>query len=128
MAQHHDKDPVTGTSTTGHDWDGIRELNTPLPRWWLWTFYITIIWAIGYWVVYPTWPMISSFTMGTFGWSSRDAVSAEVDKLKVQRAPMLDKLAAAPLQTILGDPQLLDFARAVAKPAFADNCAPCHGT
>jgi len=128
MAQHHDTDPVTGTSTTGHDWDGIRELNTPLPRWWLWTFYVSIIWSIGYWVVYPTWPMISSYTMGTFGWSSREAVTAEIEKLKVQRAPMLDKLAAAPLQTIIGDPQLLDFARAVAKPAFAENCAPCHGS
>ena len=52
-------DEVTGTATTGHEWDGLRELNTPLPRWWLWVFYATIIWSIGYWIVYPSWPLIS---------------------------------------------------------------------
>ncbi len=57
--EHKDIDPLTGTATTGHDWDGIHELNTPLPRWWLWTFYLTIIWAIGYWVVYPAWPLLT---------------------------------------------------------------------
>ena len=60
--EHTDVDSVTGTATTGHEWDGIRELNTPLPRWWLWTLYLTIVWAIGYWVVYPAWPLVSSFT------------------------------------------------------------------
>ena len=58
--EHKDIDPLTGTATTGHDWDGIHELNTPLPRWWLWTFYLTIVWAIGYWVVYPAWPLLTS--------------------------------------------------------------------
>ena len=53
----HDVDAVTGTATTGHEWDGIRELNTPLPRWWLWMFYATIVWAVGYWIVYPAWPL-----------------------------------------------------------------------
>ena len=55
-------DPGTGKATTGHEWDGIAELNTPLPRWWLWTFYATILWAIGYWIVYPAWPLLSSAT------------------------------------------------------------------
>src|SRR5215468_9750176 len=87
----HDIDEVTGTATTGHEWDGIRELNTPLPRWWLWLFYLTIIWAVGYWVVYPAIPLISSFTIGTFGWSSRGAVATELGELKTQRAPMTDK-------------------------------------
>jgi cytochrome c oxidase cbb3-type subunit 3 len=128
MTERQETDPVTGTSTTGHAWDGIRELNTPLPRWWLWMFYVSIVWSIGYWVVYPAWPLVASYTRGTFGWASREAVSDELTKLKTQRAPMVDRLAAAPLQTILGDPQLLDFARALAKPAFAENCAPCHGS
>jgi len=121
-------DSVTGTATTGHVWDGIRELNTPLPRWWLWLFYLTIIWSIGYWIVYPAWPMVSSFTGGMFNWSARQAVVTELDSLKAQRAPMVSKLVAASLQQIATDPQLLDFARAQGRAAFVENCAPCHGT
>jgi cytochrome c oxidase cbb3-type subunit 3 len=120
-------DELTGTTTTGHEWDGLRELNTPLPRWWLWTFYATIIWAIAYWVVYPAWPLISSATQGTFGWHSRSAVEADLAALKAARGPMVAKLAAAPVADIVNDPQLLDFARAQGRVAFADNCAPCHG-
>jgi len=120
-------DELTGTATTGHEWDGLRELNTPLPRWWLWTFYATIIWAIVYWVVYPAWPLISSATQGTFGWHSRSAVESDLAALKASRGPMVAKLAAAPVADIVNDPQLLDFARAQGRVAFADNCAPCHG-
>jgi cytochrome c oxidase cbb3-type subunit 3 len=120
-------DPVTGTPTTGHEWDGVRELNTPLPRWWLWVFYATIVFSIGYWVVYPSWPLITSSTKGVLGWSSRTAALNEVEALKAQRAPLMDKLAAASLKEIAGDPTLLDFALVVGKRVFADNCAPCHG-
>jgi cytochrome c oxidase cbb3-type subunit 3 len=120
-------DKLTGTATTGHVWDGIRELNTPLPRWWLWLFYATIIWSIGYWVVYPAWPLVSSFTTGTFNWHSRDAVVTDLDALKAQRGPMISRLAAASLQEIATDPQLVDFARAQGRSAFVENCAPCHG-
>ena len=70
-------DPLTKTATTGHVWDGIRELNTPLPRWWLWLFYATIIWSIGYWIVYPAWPLVSSYTNGVLDWHSRQAVVSE---------------------------------------------------
>jgi cytochrome c oxidase cbb3-type subunit 3 len=122
-----DIDPVTGTATTGHVWDGIRELNTPLPRWWLWVFYATIVWSIGYWLVYPAWPLIASATNGMFGWNSREAVVSDLDALRAQRGPMVGKLAAASLPEILADPQLLAFARAQGRPAFAENCAPCHG-
>ena len=86
--EHTHVDSVTGTATTGHEWDGIRELNTPLPRWWLWLLYLTIIWAIGYWVVYPAWPLVSSFTTGTFGWYSRVAVATDLNDLKSLRAPL----------------------------------------
>ncbi|HEY4773808.1 MAG TPA: cytochrome-c oxidase, cbb3-type subunit III [Xanthobacteraceae bacterium] len=120
-------DAHTGTPTTGHEWDGVRELNTPLPRWWLWLFYLTIVWAIGYWIVYPSWPLVTSYTRGVFGWHSREAVVEDLRRLKAQRGPMMDKLAEASLAEIAADPLLLDFARAVGKPAFADNCAPCHG-
>lgn len=120
-------DAVTGVKTTGHEWDGIRELNNPLPRWWLWTLYATIIWSIGYWIVYPAWPLVSSYTRGTFGWHSREAIVSDLSELTAQRGPMMTRLAAASLQEIEVDPTLTGFARAMGKTAFADNCAPCHG-
>src|SRR5947207_11604736 len=95
--------PAPKIGTTGHAWDGIRELNTPLPRWWLWLFYLTIIWSIGYWVVYPAWPLVSSFTTGTFGWNSRGAVATDLNDLKALRAPMNTKLAATALADIKAD-------------------------
>ncbi len=125
--EHKEIDPLTGTATTGHDWDGIHELNTPLPRWWLWTFYATIIWAVGYWVVYPAWPLLTSATQGSFGWHARSAVETDLDELKALRGPMMVKLTNATVAQIVADPQLLDFARAQGRVAFADNCAPCHG-
>ena len=125
--QHKEIDAVTGTATTGHDWDGLRELNTPLPRWWLWTFYITIVWAIGYWIVYPAWPLLTSATEGTFGWHSRSAIETDLEALKAVRGPMMDKLTKASVKEIANDPQLIEFARAQGRVAFADNCAPCHG-
>jgi cytochrome c oxidase cbb3-type subunit 3 len=125
--EHKEIDALTGTATTGHEWDGLRELNTPLPRWWLWLFYITIVWAIGYWIVYPAWPLLTNSTQGAFGWHARSAVESDLDGLKKLRGPMMDKLATASLQDIVNDPQLLDFARAQGRTAFADNCAPCHG-
>ena len=124
---HHEIDKVTGTPTTGHEWDGLRELNTPLPRWWLWIFYATIVWSVGYWVVYPSWPLLSSYTSGTSGWQSRSAVVRDLEALKAIRGPMMDKLAAASVEEIKADPLLLDFARAQGRTAFGDNCAPCHG-
>ncbi|HTT47937.1 MAG TPA: cytochrome-c oxidase, cbb3-type subunit III [Pseudolabrys sp.] len=128
MAEEHNEiDQLTGTATTGHEWDGIHELNTPLPRWWLWTFYATILWAIGYWVVYPAWPMITNATQGVFGWHARSAVVSDLEALKVLRGPMMDKLANASVSQIINDPQLVEFARAQGRVAFADNCAPCHG-
>jgi cytochrome c oxidase cbb3-type subunit 3 len=127
MAQNPDIDALTGTGTTGHEWDGIRELNTPLPRWWLWLFYITIVWAFGYWVVYPAWPTISGYTTGVFGYSSRADVAADLDALNKVRGAKAVALVSVPLADIAKDPSLLAFARAQGKAAFGDNCAPCHG-
>ncbi|MFT0858475.1 cytochrome-c oxidase, cbb3-type subunit III [Ancylobacter sp. G4_0304] len=120
-------DAVTGVTTTGHEWDGIKELNHPLPRWWLWTFYACIVWAVGYWVVYPAWPLVSSYTSGVFGWNSREAIQVSLADLRAQRAEFAGKLEAASLQEIEQNPQLLAFARAQGRAAFGDNCAPCHG-
>jgi cytochrome c oxidase cbb3-type subunit 3 len=127
--QRHDHiDSFTGTATTGHEWDGVRELNTPLPRWWLWVFYATIIWSIGYWIVYPSWPLLSGYTRGTFGWQSREAIVSDMAGLQAIRGPMTMKLAEASLPEIVNDEQLLAFARAQARPIFNENCAACHGS
>ena len=117
----------TGTPTTGHEWDGIAELNTPLPRWWLWTFYATIVWAFLYWIAYPAWPLLSGATGGVLGWHSRAAVVQEVANLESVRDPMNARLAAASLPDIEKTPELLSFARAEGSAIFANNCAPCHG-
>ena len=127
MAEKTEVDAFTGTATTGHEWDGIRELNTPLPRWWLWVFYATIIWSIGYWIVYPSWPLISSYTTGVFGWHSRAAMVSDLDALKARRAPMTEKLAATALGDIKSDQALADFAYAQGRSSFRENCGPCHG-
>jgi cytochrome c oxidase cbb3-type subunit 3 len=125
--EHKEVDKLSGTATTGHEWDGLKELNTPLPRWWLWTFYATVIWAIGYWIVYPAWPLLTTATEGAFGWHTRSAVVADLSQLQAQRGPMMVKLTTASVAEIVADSQLTDFARAQGRVAFADNCAPCHG-
>jgi cytochrome c oxidase cbb3-type subunit 3 len=127
MAQHDEIDAMTGTRTTGHEWDGIKELNTPLPRWWLWLFYATIIWSFGYWVVYPAWPTIGGYTTGIIAYSSRADVAADLDGLHRVRGSKAAVVATTPLADVAKDASLLAFARAQGKAAFGDNCAPCHG-
>lgn len=128
MSEHNDIDHVSGRSTTGHEWDGIKELNTPLPRWWILTFYATIVWAIGYWVVYPAWPLVSGYTTGLFHYSTRASVRGELANLEALRGEKMKMLGNASLADIEKDPALLALARARGRTVFADNCAPCHGT
>ena len=128
MTDHSDIDSVSGTATTGHQWDGIKELNTPLPRWWLITFYLCIVWAVGYWVVYPAWPLLHSNTTGILGYSSRADVAVELENLNKIRGEKMVALGAASLADIEKDPALLALARARGKTVFGDNCAPCHGS
>jgi cytochrome c oxidase cbb3-type subunit 3 len=128
MSLHGEVDQVTGTATTGHEWDGIKELNTPLPRWWVIIFYATIVWAAGYWIVYPAWPLLWSHTAGLFGYSSRAEVAVELAGLEKLRGEKMATLATASLAEIEKDPALLALARARGKTVFGDNCAPCHGS
>jgi cytochrome c oxidase cbb3-type subunit 3 len=128
MTDHSDIDKVTGTATTGHDWDGIKELNTPLPRWWIITFYACIVWAVGYWIVYPAWPLVSGYTSGVLHYSSRADVAVELANLEKIRGEKMVTLGAASLADIEKDPALLALARARGKAVFGDNCAPCHGS
>jgi cytochrome c oxidase cbb3-type subunit III len=128
MSEHSDIDQVSGRATTGHEWDGIKELNTPLPRWWILTFYATIIWAIGYWVVYPAWPLVSGYTAGLLHYTNRAAVAEDLANLEALRGEKMKVLGNASLADIEKDPALLALARARGKTVFADNCAPCHGS
>jgi cytochrome c oxidase cbb3-type subunit III len=128
MAQHEKQvDAISGMTTTGHDWDGITELETPMPRWWLWTFYLTILWSIGYWVLYPAWPMVADHTRGLFGYSSRAAVAVELEALNKRRAVQAAGLEKASLAEIKTNPDLFRIAMAQGRAAFGDNCSPCHG-
>ncbi len=120
-------DSVTGRTTTGHEWDGISELNTPLPRWWLWIFYLTIAFSVVYWVLYPAWPLPTGFTPGVLGNTNRAMALADVAAGQAARAQMASGLEKASLQQITGDPKLLQIALAQGKAVFGDNCTPCHG-
>jgi cytochrome c oxidase cbb3-type subunit 3 len=129
MTDHKEEiDSVSGTATTGHQWDDIKELNTPLPRWWVITFYLTIIWAIGYWILYPAWPLLRSNTTGLLGYSTRASLAVELANLDRLRGEKMATLATASLADIEKDPALLALARARGRTVFGDNCAPCHGS
>ena len=121
-------DDVTGTDTTGHEWDGIKELNTPLPRWWLWTFYASIAFAIGYTIAFPAWPLISGATPGLLGYSSRADHAAEVGAAKAAQGDTLAQIAQLPVADILKDQNLSRFASAGGKSLFKVYCTQCHGT
>jgi cytochrome c oxidase cbb3-type subunit III len=127
VAQNKEVDQVSGTETTGHEWDGIRELNTPLPRWWLWSFYACCIWAFAYWIVMPAWPLISSHTTGVIGYSSRAQLADSMAAARAAQGVYLDRIEQASLEQIVADQELLDFARAGGASAFAVNCSQCHG-
>lgn len=120
-------DEPTGTEFVGHEWDGIEELNTPLPRWWLYTFYATIAFSLVYVVLYPAWPMIDSATEGTLGWSSRGDLQKEMTAAEAARAGTVAKIAATPIEALAADPALMQAAVAGGAAAFKVNCVQCHG-
>ena len=121
-----ERDEVTGTETTGHEWDGIRELDTPLPRWWLWTFYATIIWGIGYTLAYPAWPLISTNTKGFLGTTNRLELHQELKAVQQARAEKLAQLEKLSLEEIKKNDDLFQFANRMGAAAFKVNCVQCH--
>ena len=123
-----EKDDISGTETTGHEWDGIKELNTPLPRWWLWTFYATLVFALGYVIAYPAWPLVNGATPGLLGYSSRAELLKEVDAARTTQSAQLEKVKILPLEEIRNDADLLQFAVAGGRAAFRVNCIQCHGS
>lgn len=127
MSGKPEKDEISGTETTGHEWGGIKELNTPLPRWWVWTFLVTVIWCIYYWIIMPSWPLLSSYTEGTEGYSSRAEVNAEIEASLAAQSEYLDAINAMSLAEIQNDPSLSAFAFASGRSAFGLHCSQCHG-
>lgn len=127
MADKH-VDELSGIETTDHEWDGIRELDNPLPRWWLWIFYACIVWSLGYFVAYPAIPLVSSYTKGVLGYSSRAEVAKDVAAAKEAQSIFVDKIETASLEEIRTDTSLLEFALAGGKSAFNVNCSQCHGS
>lgn len=117
MSEKH-IDEISGVETTGHEWDGIRELNNPMPRWWVITFYLTIIWAVGYMIAYPAWPLINSATKGVLGYSSRAEVAKELSAAQEAQAQYVTRIAQMPVGEISSHPDLLQFAvAAVLRPS-----------
>lgn len=114
--------------TTGHSWDGIEEFNNPLPRWWLWTFYACIIFAIGYMIAYPAWPLINGATPGVLGYSTRAEVAKDIASFEAKNAELFGRLTDADLATVLQDDALNRFAVQAGAAVFRTNCSQCHGS
>ena len=121
-------DEETGQYTTGHTYDGLEELNTPLPKWWLWTFYATIIWGIGYTIAYPAWPMISGATGGMLGYSSRADVAQDIVEHEAKNAALVEELAGAELAAVDPSSDLHRYAVARGGSVFRAQCSQCHGS
>lgn len=121
----HPDDP----ETTGHDWDGIKEFNNPLPRWWLWCLYGTIIWGVIYTIAYPAWPMISGATPGFLGYSTRAEVAEEIDRYNALNADLRAELTEVELASVTQEetPDLYNFAIQSGGATFATWCSQCHG-
>ncbi|MCP4072351.1 MAG: cytochrome-c oxidase, cbb3-type subunit III [Hyphomicrobiales bacterium] len=121
-------DEFTGVETTGHDWDGIKELNSPLPRWWLWTFYATIIFSVGYVLYYPAIPLINSATQGISGITNRQIVEQELKAATLAKSSMISKIETASLQEIRDTDELFRFSVAGGQSMFKVYCTQCHGS
>ncbi|MCA2013159.1 cytochrome-c oxidase, cbb3-type subunit III [Cereibacter sphaeroides] len=113
--------------TTGHSWDGIEEFDNPMPRWWLWTFYATIIWAVVYWILFPAWPLVRGATAGMLGYSSRADVAAEIQAVDDANAVWYQRLVDTDVNAIHEDADLQRFAVNAGAAVFRAQCSQCHG-
>jgi cytochrome c oxidase cbb3-type subunit 3 len=128
MADNKRIDEATGTETVGHEWDGIEELDTPMPRWWLYTLYACIVFALGYSVLYPAWPMLHSATKGVLGWSSQTQFAQEMQADTARKGPVRLAIARMPIERLEGNPAVLRAAEEGGRAAFRVNCIQCHGS
>jgi cytochrome c oxidase cbb3-type subunit 3 len=120
------KDALTGKATTGHEWDGIQELDTPMPRWWLTVLYATIAFSVLWWVLYPAIPSLSGYTKGVLGYNQRQVYDQQAAAAAEAQKVWIDKIAASTTDQINGDAELLNFAMSGGKAIFNENCAACH--
>lgn len=114
--------------TTGHVWDGVEELNNPLPRWWVWVFYATIIWGVAYTIAYPAWPMVTRATAGVLGFSTRAQVAEDLAAWNERNASLNEQLAMADMTTISANTDLQNYAVNMGASVFRANCSQCHGS
>lgn len=121
-----EKDSVTGRETTGHEWDGLKELNTPLPKWWIYTFYVTIAASLVYYLLFPAIPTGGGYTPGILGYDQRQVVAQSIAAAQERQAPMVSRVRSATLEQIRSDAQLNAFAMTGGRIAFNNNCAACH--
>ena len=128
MAEDRRVDAPTGTETVGHEWDGIEELDTPLPRWWLWTFYATIVFAVFYVVLYPALPMLHGASEGALGWTSHGQLDRDLAARGAELAPVYAAIARTPVDQLPRNPQLLQAAVEGGRAAFRMHCVQCHGS
>jgi cytochrome c oxidase cbb3-type subunit 3 len=126
MPTKAEKDLYEGKPTTGHEWDGVREFDLPLPKWWVYVLYATIAWAVVYFILYPSVPWFTGYFKGVLNWDARTEVAAKIDEAKRAQSRYLDRIRTQSTDEIRREPDLLNFALAGGKAAFADNCAPCH--
>jgi cytochrome c oxidase cbb3-type subunit 3 len=127
MPDKKEVDELSGIDTTGHEWDGIKELNNPLPRWWLWTLYATIVWSVGYMIVYPALPGIASTTPGLWGWASRADLRSHLASVEQGRQAVNERIASMDINAILADEELRSFSVAAGASMFKVHCSQCHG-
>jgi cytochrome c oxidase cbb3-type subunit 3 len=121
-------DPVTGQMTTGHEWNGIEELDTPIPRVALFFLVTTALFALGYWILMPAWPLGVTYTRGLLGFDQREVVTRQVEAAAVTRADWADRVMALDYGEIRADPALMAVVNEAGHALFGDNCAVCHGT
>ena len=125
--QNEEKQNELGYGTTGHSWDGIEEWNNPMPRWWVWTFYITIAWGVLYTIAYPAWPLIEKATPGLLGQNTRSDVAADIAAVNERNAGLNEALASADLASLTGNADLHGYAVNMGASVFLNNCSQCHG-
>ena len=122
-----DIDDLSGIETTGHEWDGLKELINPLPKWWLWTFYLCFVWGVIYVILFPAWPMVNGATQGLLGYASRLQVAETIAEAMDEQATYVDRIAAMEIEDVAEDPDLMQFAVAGGAAIFRNNCSQCHG-
>jgi len=121
-------DETSGIATTGHEWDGIKELDNPMPRWWLWTFYATIVFSIGYVIYYPAFPLLDAATPGISGQTNRSDLKAEMARVELARVDLVERINTSSLEEIRSNGELSRFAAAGGESAFKVYCSQCHGS